>query len=171
MFVIRNTKSQVRNFLNLLVLSSFFLVQSSLAWEVDFSRRKVDFSNVQNQDRLPASVQEEIPLGLIKGMNDFSDITQDVVIMNTESGFVPNVINLKTGKQYRIHVVNINSKEKNISFVADAFSEHHNTLFAKEKTFTISPRADGIFSFQCPETAVEGKFVVSPDDRLPASTK
>ncbi len=93
--------------------------------------------------------------------------------MNTDKGFVPETVRLKKGGNYRIHVVNVNGKEKNVSFVLDAFSEHHNTVFGEQKTFSVSPKTDGIFSYQCPETAVQGKFIIYTDagaaDRKPAS--
>lgn len=93
--------------------------------------------------------------------------------MNTEKGFVPAQVRLKKGGNYRIHVVNVNNKEKNVSFVLDAFSEHHNTVFGEQKTFHVTPKTDGIFSYQCPETAVQGKFIIYSDaatpDRMPAS--
>lgn len=153
----------------LFVLMTFSVAE---AWEVDFSRRQVEFKSVNNQDRLPASVvKEEKPLGLINKVFEDASSVQDIVIMNTEKGFVPDTVGLRKGNQYRIHVVNVNSQEKNISFIADAFSEHHNTFFGKVKTFTINPKTDGMFSFQCPETSVQGKFVVYPEERLPASSK
>lgn len=141
----------------------FFGASSAIAWEVDFSRRQVDFSRVQNEDRLPASIQEDESVGPLTRVFDSIEPSLDIVIMNTEKGFVPASIHLKKGNSYRIHVVNVNNKEKNISFVLDAFSEHHNTVFGEQKTFSVTPKMDGIFSYQCPETAVQGKFIVSSD--------
>jgi hypothetical protein len=44
------------------------------------------------------------------------------------------------------------------------------TYFGREKSFNISPKADGIFSFQCPETAQQGRIIVTGDEgRKPAS--
>lgn len=150
-----------------------FATQTVFAWEIDFSRRQIDFSRVQNEDRLPASVQQEQTITPLSRVLDSIEPAQDIVIMNTEKGFVPHTVHLKKGSNYRIHVVNINGKEKNISFVLDAFSEHHNTVFGEQKTFTVTPKTDGIFSYQCPETAVQGKFIVFSDEsvanRKPAS--
>ncbi|MBC7371745.1 MAG: cupredoxin domain-containing protein, partial [Bdellovibrionaceae bacterium] len=92
--------------------------------------------------------------------------------LNTEKGFVPETIRVKKGSNYRVHIVNVNQKEKNISFVLDAFSEHHNTVYGQERTFNLNPKVDGIFSYQCPETAVQGRVIVisdGPSDRKPAS--
>ena len=144
-----------------------------MAWEVDFSRRQVDFNKVQNEDRLPASVREDQSITILNKVFDSSEPSQDIVIMNTDKGFVPNQVRLKKGGNYRVHIVNVNSKEKNVSFVLDAFSEHHSTVFGEQKTFNVTPKTDGIFSYQCPETAVQGKLIIFSDsaqgDRKPAS--
>lgn len=140
---------------------------SAQAWEVDFSRREVDFSRVKNENRLPASVQEDQTATILTRVFDSVEPAQDIVIMNTEKGFVPETVRLKKGNNYRIHVVNVNGKEKNVSFVLDAFSEHHNTVFGEQKTFQVTPKTDGIFSYQCPETAVQGKFIIYSDAGTP----
>ncbi|MBV2168376.1 MAG: cupredoxin domain-containing protein [Bdellovibrio sp.] len=147
--------------------------QTAMAWEVDFSRRQVEFNRVKNEDRLPASIQEDQSVSILSKVFESVEPTQDIVIMNTDKGFVPDTVRLKKGSNYRIHVVNVNGKEKNVSFVLDAFSEHHNTVFGEQKTFYVTPKTDGIFSYQCPETAVQGKFIIYSDagsaDRKPAS--
>lgn len=101
--------------------------------------------------------------------------TQDLVILNTENGFVPETIRLKKGNNYRIHVVNVNDKDKNVSFIMDAFSEQHATFFGQQKTFNLQPKTDGIFSYQCPETAKQGRVIIysaeDVDNRKPASNK
>lgn len=156
-------------------LSTSFVVVLALAfpamaWEVDFSRRKADFTRVQNQDRLPASTRSEEQVGLLDRLFDPSTVvSQDIVIMNTENGFVPEQVPVKRGGQYRLHIVNVNEKEKNVSFVLDAFSEHHGTLYGQVKTVTVSPKTDGVFTFNCPETGAQGKLVVIPGERKPAS--
>ncbi|XGC81507.1 cupredoxin domain-containing protein [Bdellovibrio bacteriovorus] len=152
----------------------FLVTPAAMAWEVDFSRRQVDFNRVTNEDRLPASsVKEEDSTTILNSVFQSVEPTQDIVIMNTEKGFVPDKVHLKKGGNYRVHVVNVNGKEKNVSFVLDAFSEHHNTVFGQQKTFHVTPKAEGIFSYQCPETAVQGKFIIYSDagasDRKPAS--
>lgn len=155
------------------VLCLLLLSSVANAWEVDFSRRQVEFNKVKNEDRLPASVQEDQSVNILSKVFDSVEPTQDIVIMNTDKGFVPEQVHLKKGGNYRVHIVNVNSKEKNVSFVLDAFSEHHNTVFGEQKTFFVNPKTDGIFSYQCPETAVQGKFIIYSDaaaaDRKPAS--
>ncbi|MEK2687541.1 cupredoxin domain-containing protein [Bdellovibrio sp. GT3] len=157
-------------------LATAFLITSvANAWEVDFSRRQVDFNKVTNEDRLPASIKEDQSVSILGKVFDSVEPAQDIVIMNTDKGFVPETVRLKKGNSYRIHVVNVNGKEKNVSFVLDAFSEHHNTVFGEQKTFNVMPKTDGIFSYQCPETAVQGKFIIysdtnsAPGGRKPAS--
>ncbi|WII73482.1 cupredoxin domain-containing protein [Bdellovibrio sp. 22V] len=154
------------------VFFALCVTQSAFAFEVDFSRRQVDFNRVKNEDRLPASIQEDQSVNILNKVFDSVEPTQDIVIMNTDKGFVPDTVRLRKGNNYRIHVVNVNGKEKNVSFVLDAFSEHHNTVFGEQKTFYVTPKTDGIFSYQCPETAVQGKFIIfseSGADRKPAS--
>ncbi len=85
---------------------------------------------------------------------------QEIVILNTEKGFVPNTVRVRKNSRYKITVVNVNEKEKNISFILDGFAEHHATYFGKVKTFSLTPNKEGVFSFQSPETAAEGKLVV-----------
>jgi hypothetical protein len=97
---------------------------------------------------------------------------QEIVILNTEKGFVPSSVHVRKNGHYKIHVVNVNEKEKNVSFILDGFSEHHATYYGKIKTFTLEPKKEGVFSFQSPETAAEGRLVVfSPQMsvRAPAS--
>lgn len=150
----------------------FFVHVQVKAWEVDFSRRAKDLSG----SRLPASIVDQpggrasVAPTFFGGVFEAGEGVRDVVILNTESGFVPAQVNLKTGQTYQVHIVNVNEKARNSSFVFDAFSEHHATYFGQKKTFTISPKQDGIFSFVCPETAFEGRVVVIPkDNRSPAS--
>lgn len=159
--------AKIFNNSRIVFLSTLILISSSVgvqAWEVDLSRRQVEFSKIVNTDRAPASVEAATQdKGMFSKMFDVVEPTQDIVIMNTDKGFVPDTIKLRKNGNYKIHVVNINDKNKNVSFIVDAFAEQHNTVFAQEKTFQINPKIDGVFSFQCPETAVQGKFIVLPD--------
>jgi len=140
-------------------------------WQLDLSRRQKTFTKaVEVSDENEKKADENI------GFFDFiaSDgALNEVVILNTEKGFVPNTVRLKVGARYQLHIVNINEKEKNVSFMLDAFSEHHGTYFGQVKTVTIEPKKEGVFSYQCPETAVEGKLVIfspsGPTVRKPAS--
>ncbi|MFP5518714.1 MAG: cupredoxin domain-containing protein [Bdellovibrionia bacterium] len=152
------------------VVALLLMTLSAHAWEVDLSRRQVDFKNIKNNNRLPASTRESSSLDFLTGAMEVTEPVQEIVIMNTEKGFVPQTLKLKKNGNYKIHIVNVNSKEKNISFILDAFSEHHNTIYGETKSFSISPKVDGIYSFLSPETGTQGKIIIFSDsDRLPAS--
>lgn len=97
--------------------------------------------------------------------------TNQIVILNTEKGFIPDKIRVKKGEAYKVHVVNINMREKNVSFIMDSFTQSHNTVFAAEKTFNIEPQVEGIYSYQCPETGVQGQLIVVSDENLNSKIK
>lgn len=181
----KTAKTCSKMFKGFLGFVSFCIVAGGVsvarALDIDFSRRQVEFNKVENDDRMPSSLppmKEDPTNSIVNKVLDGSlfesvEPTQDIVIMNTTKGFVPETINLKKGNNYRIHVVNVNNKEKNISFIMDAFSEHHNTFYGEHKTFNVSPKVDGIFSYQCPETAQQGKIIIYSDTvgTLPANRK
>lgn len=156
----------------LLFVLAFFTQVSVKAWNVDFSRRQKELKTM----RMPATITDQEQNSKEEMVSNFFqsvEPTQEIVIMNTDKGFVPGTLHLKKGQNYKIFIVNVNDKEKNTSFVLDAFSEHHATYFGQQKSFNIAPKADGIFSFQCPETAQQGRIIVFSDDvnpgRMPAS--
>ncbi len=141
----------------------FFGTMSVKAWEIDMSRRQLEFTEVKEVDqsnRAPAS-----ETSVFESLFEPTGATQDIVILNTDKGFVPETITLRKNQVYRFHVVNVNEKNKNISFKFDAFSENHNTVFGKPKVFQVQPKQDGIFSFHCPETELKGKVVIINSDR------
>lgn len=184
---------------------SIFATTAQAEWALDLSRRtqqmrKSDL-NKETYGRDPASVRtfegEEPPAGetTVRDANggltrvkeepsfldkvfDAGEPTQDIVILNTERGFVPNTIRVRKDGRYMVHVVNVNEKEKNVSFILDGFSEHHATFFGKVKSFKLEPKKEGVYSFLSPETAVEGKFIVfaqgpdaPPKLRVPATAQ
>src|SRR5262249_10200229 len=100
--------------------------------------------------------------GFLSSLFDSSEPVQEMVILNTDRGFVPSTVRVRQGGSYRIHVVNVNEREKNVSFVLDAFSEHHATYFGKIKSFEIHPKRNGVFRFISPETSAQGRLVVFP---------
>jgi len=163
----------VKSFTRLVLFVLAFFTQVSVkAWNVDMSRRQKDLKTM----RMPASITDQEQTSKDNMVSNFFqsvEPTQEIVIMNTDKGFVPETLHLKKGQNYKIFIVNVNDKEKNTSFVLDAFSEHHATFFGQQKSFSIAPKADGIFSFQCPETAQQGRIIVFSDEmnpgRLPAS--
>lgn len=140
-------------------------------WKFDFSRRLKESSEKESQEkdkgesRGPASSVK----GFITSLFDSSEPMQEMVILNTEKGFIPAMVQIRLGGYYRIHVVNVNDKEKNVSFVLDSFSQHHATFFGKIKTFDIHPQKTGVFRFVSPETAAQGRLVVLQPNDLPLS--
>lgn len=141
---------------------------SGFDWSIDWSRRQVDFDKVQNQDRRPTSEINQSPLGFLSeeivGVVERStqtyEVADEIVILNTENGFVPAHLKLRKDRQYKISIVNVNAKEKNVSFIMDAFSEMHSTFFGHVRTLTIVPKVDGVFTYQCPELNYEGQITV-----------
>ncbi|MES2855892.1 MAG: cupredoxin domain-containing protein [Bdellovibrionota bacterium] len=166
----------------ILFLSLIMLTQSASAeWNVDFSRRArtvrdsdlVDMKNsrgpasVENSTSRPTEVREEViaptrqeEKSLLGSLLDAGTPVQEIVILNTDKGFVPSTVHVRKDGKYKIHIVNVNEKEKNVSFILEGFSEYHATVYGKVKTFTLDPKKDGVFSFQSPETAAEGRLVV-----------
>ena len=150
-------------FLNIFVIVFVTLVIApadfaSAEWKVDFSRR---VKKMRNQEAtLPEKKSK--PTHVLDMVFDQSIPPQELVILNTKKGFVPETVSVQQGRQYKVTVVNVNESNKNISFVLDSFSEHHSTFYGKIKTFIISPKKDGVYTFQCPETSAQGKLVVYP---------
>jgi hypothetical protein len=148
-------------------------------WKVDFSRR---FPEPKKDElREPASAQPadgSVPdspaaqPGFFEAVFENTDPAQEIVVINTEKGFIPSQIRVRQGQSYKIYVVNVNDAEKNVSFVLDSFSEHHATYYGKIKSFIIRPQKEGVYRFMSPETSAQGKLVVVPEEkngRLPAS--
>jgi hypothetical protein len=163
-------------------------------WSIDLSRRTGDMRKAELQrgpasqrpDQVDPATSREVDeqgrsfISRMASLVESGEGSQDIVILNTERGFVPHTLRLRAGSQYVIHVVNVNEKEKNVSFILDGFSEHHATYYGRVKTFRLEPRKDGIYSFLSPETAAEGRVIVfspqeSPRDgvimRRPAQTE
>ena len=132
-------------------------------WEVDFSRRKEQMTKPQDlQMQETQVVKKAEEKTLFERVFDTVVPTQELVIINTEQGFIPATVRVKEGVQYRVVVVNVNEKARNVSFVLDAFSEHHSTYYGQVKSFYISPKKEGVYSFISPETSAQGRLVVHP---------
>jgi hypothetical protein len=162
----------VRFYTKFLIFAVCFFGQVQVkAWDVDFSRRTKELKSA----RTPASIVDESGAKntvSLKQMTQFfknTEPAQEIVILNTESGFVPEKVNLKIGQNYKIHVVNVDSVKKNQSFILDSFSEHHATFFGERKTFEINSKVEGVFTFQAPESGRQGQLVIFSDGRKPAS--
>ncbi len=169
----------VKTYSKLLVVSfAMALAQPAAAgWNFDFSRRTNEIRQREIQMRAPASVQPMTQeSGFFDSLFQSGEPVQELVIVNTATGFLPSTLNVKVGARYKVHVVNVNESKKNVSFVLDSFSQHHATFYGDIKTFHIEPKKDGIFTFVCPETSAQGRLVVYPgaspaqvEVRMPAS--
>ena len=154
---------------------SIFLIASTLqvtvrAWDVDLSRRKGDLEKYRGPASIESDKKDKAWLESL--FQPAAHPQQEIVILNTEKGFVPESVRLRKNGVYKLLVVNVNAAEKNTSFVLDAFSEHHGTFFGQPKAFEINPKTDGVFSFQCPETSKQGHLIIYSDEethRKPAS--
>ena len=159
------------------LLLGVFSVVARADWTVDFSRRtqsatKPTAENLQEPAEPDESQGRKSFLGRIFSWgSDSSEAVQEIVILQTETGFVPQRVPVRQGLTYKMSVVNVNEKERNVSFVLDAFSEHHATYYGKIKSFMIHPQQDGIFSFQSPETAFQGQLVVLPSEMPKSPTE
>lgn len=149
-----------------------FFAKSLFAFEIDFSRRKPFMKNNEVQGEAPQAVKTPEPTSVEKIKDNF-EASQDIVILNTDKGFIPKNLSLKEGVKYRINVVNVNDKEKNVSFIMSAFAQYHGTAYGQITSFEVVPQKEGVYTYQCPETSLEGKVVVTPlpQDRSVASEK
>lgn len=132
---------------------------SALAeWKVDFSRRAEDLKRMDMEDLAT-------PSNPLTAIFEKEQPSQEIVIANTDKGFVPKTLNLKKGQTYQISVVNVNKSKKNVSFMLDAFAEHHGTYFGEVVSFTVKPQKEGLFQFYCPEAEFVGKVLVNGSDK------
>lgn len=127
-------------------------------WKVDLSRRQKVMRDQELRADRPTTAEPE--KNFFDVLFEAGEPMQEIVILNTDKGFLPGTVRMRKGGKYLLHVVNVNEREKNVSFVLDAFSEHHATFYGKVKSFRVEPKKDGIFSYQCPETSAEGRVVV-----------
>jgi len=150
--------------LNKLLLISILLISISApaGWDIDFSHRSKEMRKTEYNKPINAKADTS---SVFDFFFNSGTAVQEVVILNTKNGFVPSTINVRQGYTYKINVVNVNEKEKNVSFVLDAFSEHHATYYGKIKSFHIEPKKQGVYSFQCPETSAQGNVVVYATSR------
>jgi hypothetical protein len=135
----------------LILVSSAYLN----AIEIDLSKRSI--SIVDKKTYGQEGVLEQL-------LTSVADPVQPIVILNMEKEFVPSTVRLKKNGNYRFYVANVNEKNKNVAFVLDAFNQNHGTYFGQVKVFDVKPKVSGLFTFNCPETGIQGKIVVISDD-------
>lgn len=167
----KSVKSFTKQFMKGFLFAFFFFGQ------VKINAQEAEIAPPQTESRIVAPTQSMIarPSGpSVKQKNDElaqairravqpTEPTKEIVILNTEAGFVPKQVRVKKGEAYKVHVVNLNMREKNVSFLMDSFSQSHNTIFGVKKTFNIEPQVEGVYSYQCPETGVQGQLIVVKD--------
>ena len=147
----------------LFLLTIFLVSELGLAWSIDLSRRRKDMrrreASIHTDSAGPSAtdmLNQVVPV----------QPKQEIVILNTEKGFVPDTLRLVQGQRYKVHVVNINPDSKNNSFIMDYFGEHHGTFYGEKKTFVLNTDKEGIYSYQCPELAFEGRLVVTANPNM-----
>lgn len=165
------TRAKLSSRIGILIVALLSLAAAADGWKIDLSRRVKEPVNKElseNPDQAPPASEKTL-LGTLGSLFDSSEPLQEVVILHTDKGFVPATVRVRQGGSYRLHVVNVNEREKNVSFVLDSFSEHHATYFGKIKSFEIHPKKNGVFRFVSPETSAQGRLVVYPGAGEPIS--
>lgn len=178
----KTVKSFTKNFTRGFLFAFFFFVQVKV--HAQTSAEDVTAPTTETKVIAPTSAVIVKPSGMSDKQKDQEILSairkavqpvepaKEIVILNTESGFIPEKVRVKKGEAYKVHVVNLNMKEKNVSFLMDSFTQSHNTVFGMKKSFNIEPQVEGIYSYQCPETGIQGQLVVvkdSPNKRKLAS--
>lgn len=154
-----------------LLLSSSELLADG--WRLDLSRRSKELTQTDLKEGAPINAPSD--KSFFENLFTVSEPVHELIILNTDKGFLPGTLRMREGLIYNVHVVNVNEKEKNVSFVMDSFSEHHATYYGKIKSFQVKPQKEGIFTFVCPETSAQGRVIVYPNNpsrietRTPAS--
>jgi len=168
---------------SLLFLALLFIVQSATAgWKLDFSRRRAEIKErekwqshsyknrkmnkrsvrgIASLDEQYTTVPKKEEAAFLENILDRQAPAQEIVIMHTNDGFFPKNMQIYKNRRYKVHVVNVADSNKNVSFMLDSFSQHHGTYFGKPVSFTVEPRQEGLFPFQCPETGAKGNLVVT----------
>jgi hypothetical protein len=126
----------------------------------NINRRPASAPSNPSDDRDNSAAATSTAGSVFEQIFDAGEPVQDIVILGTDHGFIPSTVRVRRGGRYMIHVVNVNEKEKNVSFILDAFSERHAIYYGKIKSFKLEPKKEGIFSFQSPETSFDGRLVV-----------
>jgi plastocyanin len=159
-------KNYINTFMKAMTFLFFFLVQVKVMAETTPSlptsvvREITPELNLKQKTDAEANSKNEMLVQAIRKAVKPSEPTKEIVILNTESGFIPEKVQVKKGEAYKIHIVNLNMKEKNVSFLMDSFTQSHNTVYGVKKTFNIEPQVEGIYSYQCPETGLQGQLIV-----------
>ncbi len=185
----KTVKNYTKSFLRGFLFALFYFAQVKVhAFEIDLSRRmpasEIEVKTPSRTWASPATKPGKAETEFVTRKNDSEILkalkkavlpvepSNEIVILNTEAGFIPEKVQIRKGQAYKVHIVNLNLREKNTSFLMDSFTQSHNTVYGVEKSFNIEPQVEGIFSYQCPETGIQGQMIVVQDGselRKPAS--
>ena len=148
----------VKRYIKVVVALSFLLSSylSFADWKIDLSRRAKHIGIQKYVEVIPKEEKKEV----FKYYYSNKHPVQELVIMSTKNGFVPESVSLKSGVQYRIYLINVDKNVKNSSFVMPGFSQYHSMYYGNSKSFIIHPKKEGVFKFESPETQKVGKIVV-----------
>lgn len=167
--ILKNEKSFIKTILATVLMT--LAGAPAKAWDVDLSRRVKSLeSKAVDELRWPTGMKSAEELFSATPVHEiFNSVepAQSIVILNTEQGFVPDTIRIRKDGNYKIYVTNVNEQFKNASFILDSFGQTHGTYFGKPKSFELIAKVNGIFTFLCPETGSQGKFVVISDKEAP----
>jgi hypothetical protein len=89
------------------ILVSFSLTAFA-DWKIDLTRRQKDLKRMELEDM----VADEKKQGPLEQIFEKEMPKEEVVIANTDKGFVPNILRLKKDQIYQVSVVNVNKNKK-----------------------------------------------------------
>ena len=100
----KTEKNYTSSYLKYFLFSFFYFIQVTVHadWSIDLSRRQTDFTRIENQ-RMPAATNVTVDEGkydseifsALKKIVNPVEPSVEIVIMQTETGFVPAMIHLK----------------------------------------------------------------------------
>src|SRR5689334_1919717 len=101
------TRAKLFTSIAVVLVGSFALAEE---WKVDWSRRFPEQTK-KEELREPASVDEPTPEGkpgFFDSIFTTTDPAQEIVVLNTDKGFIPSQVRVRQGQTYKVYVVNVN---------------------------------------------------------------
>jgi heme/copper-type cytochrome/quinol oxidase subunit 2 len=94
-------------------------------------------------------------------------LSKEVVLLHTDTGFVPKSLVLDTAHVFELTVVNVNSRTKAASFFIDEFGVQQAMPYAETKKVHLIPKQSGKYFVVSPESGFEAHVIVidSPKER------
>lgn len=149
----------------LFLLSLFFLVSTIRfeirALEIDWSKRSSSSSRSPASDalRLGAPPSNE-PVKWADEVLQGPRIETDLVIIHTESGFIPSQLVLNTKQAFNLYIVNTHPFKKTSSFQIEGFGVSGEMPFSKEKKITLKPKKAGLYTLVSLESNYQVRLIV-----------